>query len=827
MIHARGLSALKTRSFIARRLARPCGVRLFSLKNEEEVKPGSLKNFVTNIIDGDLRSNKTGGRVVTRFPPEPNGYLHLGHAKSINFNFGVASAYSGVTHMRFDDTNPAKEDMEYVHSILEDVRWLVTGSTQPEADPWFGEVRYASSYFGTIYEAAEYLIEQGLAYVDDLSAEEMREYRGTLTQAGRNSPFRDRSIAENLMLFRKMRSGELKDGTCTLRAKMDMSSGNMNLRDPALYRIKQEAHPVTGSEWCIYPMYDFAHAISDALEGITHSLCTLEFDNHRALYDWIVDSLSPSGLLPYQKESWRPRQYEFSRLNVQYTVLSKRKLIQLVTEGHVLGWDDPRMPTICALRRRGYPAAAVRLFCERVGISKVENNIELTVLEDCAREVLDGQAPRIFAIASPLKVTLTNWAAPESAPEVFTAEQHPKRPELGYRELPFTGSLYIDREDFFDTGAEGLLAPPKGYKRLLPGGQVRLKYAYVITCDEVVRDARGQAVELRCSYDAATRAGATPEGQKKVRGIVQWVSQSHAVPADLYQYDRLFSQPSPGKEHEGDFLQDLNPHSLSVLEGAVAEPSVLSALPGETYQFERVGYFCLDARNNLPPLSRDGPALRFNRVVTLKDTWGAEKGEETGVKNSEGGSQKGPQQKQGDQAAVEDIRRVEMRVGRILSVERHPDADGLFVEQVDCGDATGPRTIISGLVRYMAAEELMGRRVVVLCNLKPSKMRGIISEGMLLAASVPKQGGEEGEEVVELLDPPADAPVGELISVSGFDASQPDDVLKSKSAMEVWKRVAAELATNDLKQASFGAAGLLMTSAGPCTVASLAKAPIR
>jgi methionine--tRNA ligase beta chain len=445
-----------------------------------------------------------------------------------------------------------------------------------------------------------------------------------------------------------------------------------------------------------------------------------------------------------------------------------------------------------------------------------------SVLEDCAREVLDGQAPRMFAIADPLKVTLTNWASPESAPEVFTTEQHPKRPELGSRELPFTGSLYIDREDFFDTGVDGTVAPPRGYKRLLPGGQVRLKYAYVITCEEVVRDAQGSAVELRCSYDAATRAGATPEGQKKVRGIVQWVSRSHAVPADLYQYDRLFMQPSPGKEHEGDFLQDLNPHSLSVLKGAVVEPSVLHAQPGETFQFERVGYFCLDARNNLPPLSRDGPALKFNRVVTLKDTWGAEKDG-----NVEKAQKVQPAKKQGEQAPpVEDIRRVEMRVGRVVSVEKHPDADGLYVEQVDCGEAS-PRTIISGLVRYMTAEELMGRRVVVLCNLKPSKMRGIVSEGMLLAASVPKQGGEEGEEEVELLEPPTDAPVGELISVSGFDAPCPDEVLKSKSAMEVWKRVAAELVTNDCKQASFGATGLLVTSAGPCTVPSLVKAAIR
>jgi len=588
-----------------------------------------FKNFVTNIIDEDIAAGRNGGRVVTRFPPEPNGYLHLGHAKSIRINFGLAGHYNGVTHMRFDDTNPEKEEMEYIRSILDDVRWLVGGSNGSEENapaPWFGPVRHASDYFQTLYDGAEYLIQKGLAYVDDLTPEEMREYRGTLTQPGKDSPSRTRSVEENLRLFRAMKNGELPDGKCVLRAKIDMSAANMNLRDPTLYRIKRAAHPMTGDKWCIYPMYDYAHAVSDALEAITHSLCSLEFADHRPLYDWLLDALSPSGLIPpLSEKGWRPVQTEFSRLNLQYTVLSKRKLIQLVTEKHVEGWDDPRMPTISGVRRRGFPAEAIKLFCDRTGISKAENNIDWAVLEDCVRETLDNTAPRAFALQDPIKVTITNL--PEETTEVFQPENHPKQPNLGSRQVPFCKHLLLDRDDFFDTGVDGSIKPPKGYKRLVPGGQVRLKYAYVITCDEVVRDSAGKAIELKVSFDASTRAGATAEGQKKVKGIIQWLAQSNAEPIDLLLYDRLFLTPAPGKDQpDEDFLKDINPNSMTVAPRAVVEKGVATAAPGSTFQFERIGYFCRDrpvASGGGDTGDSKGGKVRFNRVVTLKDTWAA------------------------------------------------------------------------------------------------------------------------------------------------------------------------------------------------------------
>lgn len=462
----------------------------------------------------------------------------------------------------------------------------------------------------------------------------MREYRGTLTLPGKPSPYRERSIEENLRLFRAMRDGQFDDGHCVLRAKIDMASPNMNMRDPTLYRIKRGDHPITGNQWCIYPMYDFAHAISDAMEGITHSLCTLEFADHRPLYDWSINSVLPSGLLPHGgggEAGRRPYQYEFSRLNMQYTVLSKRKLIQLVNEGHVSGWDDPRMPTISGMRRRGYPSAALKLFCDRVGISKAENNIDMTVLEDCVREVLDTEASRVFGIEEPLKVTITNWptttttttaeakaASPEGNEEVFHVARHPKRPELGEREVFFGPTLYINREDFFDMGIDGKMAPPKGFKRLVPGGQVRLKFAYVITCDAVVRDpTTGEVIELQCRYDASTRAGQVGDSGKKVKGIVQWLSASHAIPAELHVYDRLFTVPSPGSGHvDGNFLRDLNPDSKRVLPRALVEDSLRNATVGETFQFERVGYFTVD-KERWTPTGR----MVFNRVVTLKDTW--------------------------------------------------------------------------------------------------------------------------------------------------------------------------------------------------------------
>lgn len=517
--------------------------------------------------------------------------------------------------MRFDDTNPAKEDMEYVRSILDDVRWLVTGKVDSDPPPWNGSVRHASDYFQACYDGAIYLIKNGLAYVDDLTAEEMREYRGTLTEPGKDSPYRSRSIDENLQLFQQMKDGKLPDGKCVLRAKIDNSSPNLNMRDPTIYRIKRATHPITGDAWSIYPMYDYAHAISDAMEGITHSLCTLEFADHRPLYDWVIDTLAPSGLIPYVDKGWRPTQTEFSRLNLQYTVLSKRKLIQLVNEKYVDGWDDPRMPTICGVRRRGYPASAIRLFCDRIGISRAENNIDMTVLEECVREVLDNDAKRSFAVLDPIKVTLSNWDDHRRID--LSAEYHPKRPELGSRIIPFGKDIYIDREDFFDTGVDGSITPPKGYKRLLPNGIVRLKNAYVIQCDQVNRDNDGKPIELVCSVNERTIGGVTPEGSKKAKGIIQWVSASDSIEAELRLYDRLFTTAAPGKNQpDGDFLKDINPNSVRIFPKARLESSLGKAKTGEPFQFERVGYFCLD-----PVLNNANEKPIFNRIATLKDTW--------------------------------------------------------------------------------------------------------------------------------------------------------------------------------------------------------------
>ncbi|EED96383.1 tRNA synthetase, partial [Thalassiosira pseudonana CCMP1335] len=538
--------------------------------------------------------------ITTRFPPEPNGYLHLGHAKAVSFNFAVARVFAngkGRCHMRLDDTNPSKEDEEYVQSILEDVRWIQQGEN---VGPWFGDVRKTSDYFQLIYDAAIYLIENGEAFVDELSAEEMREYRGTLTEPGKDSPWRTRSVEENLDLFKKMRNGDFPDGKYVLRAKIDMSSPNLNMRDPVIYRIKHESHQATGDEWCIYPMYDFSHPISDAVEGISHSLCTLEFEDHRPLYDWTAERALKAGLVDVQ-----PRQIEFSRLNLKYTVLSKRKLIKLVEDKFVSGWDDPRMPTLSGIRRRGVPPSAIRLFCERMGISKTDSNIDFTIMEDCAREVMDGESPRAFAILDPLKVTIKNWSG---SLENFEVPRHPKREELGDRTVPFGSSLYIERSDFFD------LEAPKGFKRLLPDGKVRLKYAYVISCDEVVRDpTTNEPVELVCSYYPETRAGVTPEGEARVNGIIQWVEASTAARCQVMQYDRLFKTEEPGKESDN-FTDDINTESLQVLDNVIVEPSVAIDALSLTYQFERSGYFALDS-------SSTEKNLVFNRVVTLRDTW--------------------------------------------------------------------------------------------------------------------------------------------------------------------------------------------------------------
>ncbi|MBM4275520.1 MAG: glutamine--tRNA ligase/YqeY domain fusion protein [Deltaproteobacteria bacterium] len=544
-------------------------------------------DFIRQIVADDLKSGKNDGRVVTRFPPEPNGYLHIGHAKSICLNFGIAQEFGGQCNLRFDDTNPTKEEQEYVDSIQEDVRWL--------GFDWDDRLFYASDYFEQMYDYAKHLIKTGKAFVCDLTADEIREYRGTLTEPGKNSPYRDRSVEENLDLFQRMRAGEFPDGARVLRAKIDMASPNINMRDPVLYRILHAEHHRTGDKWCIYPMYDYAHPISDALEGITHSICTLEFEDHRPLYDWTLDYLP----VPY-----RPYQYEFARLNLTYTVMSKRKLLKLVQEGRVAGWDDPRMPTISGMRRRGYPPEAIRHFCDLIGVGKRENLVELSLLEYCVREDLNRRAPRVMGVLRPLKVVLVNY--PEGQAEELEAVNNPEDPAMGARKVPFSRELWIERDDFMEE-------PPKKFFRLAPGREVRLRYAYFIKCVEVVKDSRGEVVELRCTYDPETRGGYAPDG-RRVKATLHWVSAPHARPAEVRLYDRLFTMPNPGEDKDADFLAHINPQSLETLKPCWVEPSLAGALPGSCYQFERLGYFCLD--KDIAP-----GGLVFNRTVTLKDAW--------------------------------------------------------------------------------------------------------------------------------------------------------------------------------------------------------------
>ena len=567
---------------------------------------GEKNDFIRQIVREDLASGKHAA-IHTRFPPEPNGYLHIGHAKAICLNFGIAGEFSGVCNLRFDDTNPAREDPEFVAAIQDDVRWL--------GFEW-SSLRHASDYFEVYYLAAEKLIRDGLAYVDDLDAQAMRDYRGTLTEPGRESPFRSRTVEENLDLFRRMRAGEFPDGARTLRAKIDVTSGNMNLRDPALYRIKHVEHQNTGNAWPIYPMYDFAHALGDAIEGITHSLCTLEFEDHRPLYDWCVDHVEltthPELLQPlldrgFRNEAAKPRQIEFSRLNINYTVMSKRKLTTLVGEKLVDGWDDPRMPTLQGLRRRGYTPAALRLLIDRVGISKQNSLLDFSVLEGCLRDDLDAAAPRRMAVVEPLKLVLANL--PEDHDETLSFANHPKDESFGKREIPFSRELWIEREDFAEI-------PPKGFKRLVPGGEVRLRGAGIVRCDEVVKNEAGEVVELRGWLDPESRPGM--EGaERKIKGTIHWVSAKHAVPAEIRLYDRLFTVPDPDDESEGRTYQDyLNPESRKSVRGYV-EPAAAIAPPEQSFQFERTGYFVADRRDH----RAEAPV--FNRSVTLRDTWAA------------------------------------------------------------------------------------------------------------------------------------------------------------------------------------------------------------
>ena len=547
------------------------------------------QNFIDSIVAEDVAAGKNEGKVVTRFPPEPNGYLHIGHAKSICLNFGLATEFGGHCNLRFDDTNPSKEEQEYVDSIMEDVRWL--------GFDWGDRLYYASDYFDSLYEFAETLINKGKAFVCDLPFEQMREYRGTLTEPGRDSPYRNRSIEENLDLFRRMRAGEFPDGSKTLRAKIDMSSGNINMRDPVMYRIKHEDHQRSGSKWCIYPMYDFAHGQSDSIEGVTHSICTMEYEDHRPLYDWYLDELG----------IYHPRQYEFARLNLSHTVLSKRRLLRLVNEGHVAGWTDPRMPTLAGMRRRGYTPEAIRNFCERIGVGKKESLVDMGLLEFCVREDLNKQAPRVMGVLRPLKVVIDNY--PEEEVEYLDAINNPEDPGAGKRKVPFSRELYIERDDFME-------APPKQFFRLAPGREVRLRYAYFIKCESVVKDSDSdQIVEIHCNYDPATRGGDSPDG-RKVKATLHWVSAEHSIPAVVRLYDTLFMNTNPNDVDEGvDFINDLNPVSFETLTSCRVEPSLSGAIPGSRYQFERMGYFTADAIDS----AQGNPV--FNRIVTLKDEW--------------------------------------------------------------------------------------------------------------------------------------------------------------------------------------------------------------
>jgi glutaminyl-tRNA synthetase len=547
-------------------------------------------NFIRNIIIDDLQTHKHDRQVMTRFPPEPNGYLHIGHAKSICLNFGLATEFQGVCNLRFDDTNPSKEDIEYVESIQEDVRWL--------GFDWEHRLYYASDYFERLYGYAIQLIQKGKAYVCSLSADEIRQYRGTLTEPGKDSPFRSRSVEENLDLFTRMRRGEFPDGAHVLRAKIDMAASNVVMRDPAIYRIRHASHHRTGDKWCIYPMYDFTHCLSDSIEGITHSICTLEFENNRALYDWVLDAL---------EVACHPQQIEFARLNLTYAVLSKRKMIELVETGAVSGWNDPRMPSISGIRRRGYPPEAIRNFCDRIGVAKRDSTVDMALLEHCVRENLNESTPRVMAVLRPLRVVIDNY--PEDQVEWLDAPYHPDNPQMGSRSLPFSRVLYIEVDDFMED-------PPKKFYRLAPGREVRLRYAFYIKCVRVVKDEKtGQIQQLHCTYDPETRGGGAPDG-RKVKATLHWVSENHAIRAEVRLYDHLFTRPDPDSAKDGtDFKAFINPDSLITLTGCRLEPGLALAAPGSRYQFERLGYFCADTVDSCET------AMVFNRTVTLKDEW--------------------------------------------------------------------------------------------------------------------------------------------------------------------------------------------------------------
>jgi len=682
--------------------------------NNPEAAPSM--DFIRTIIAEDVKADKNGGRVHTRFPPEPNGYLHIGHAKSICLNFGIAKEFGGLCNLRFDDTNPTKEEEEYVESIKEDVRWL--------GFDWEDRLYYASDYFDQLYEYAVQLIRDGKAYVCDLGPEEIRAYRGTLTEPGRNSPYRNRSMDENLALFERMRAGEFKDGACVLRAKIDMASPNLNMRDPVLYRVLHASHQRTGKKWCIYPMYDFTHGQCDSIEEITHSLCTLEFEDHRPLYDWFIRQL----------KIFAPQQIEFARLNLSYTIMSKRKLLELVRGGHVTGWKDPRMPTLSGMRRRGYTPEAIRMFCDRIGVAKKESMVDIGLLEHCLREDLNRRALRRMAVLHPLRVVIDNY--PEEQVEYLDAENNPEDSAMGSRKIPFSRVLYIEREDFCED-------PPKKYFRLAPGQEVRLKHAYYITCDRVVKDQKtGEVTTLHCTYDPETRGGWSQDG-RRVKGTLHWVSAAHAGETEVRLYDHLFVAPNPADPKQAaDFTSLLNPKSMEIIAGCKVEPSLMAAGAGVPFQFLRLGYFCVD------PVDSTAGRPVFNRTVTLRDTWAkiqktrpeddmpgeaSKAGDRKGIATAwEKGGAAGPV---GQEIPIDAFTRIDLRVGVVREAGVVKGAKKLIRLMVDVGEGR-LRQIFSGIrSAYADPEVLVGKKVIVVANLKPRQMSFGLSEGMVLAGA--------------------------------------------------------------------------------------------
>jgi len=667
-------------------------------------------NFIRNIIAEDLKANKNDGRVHTRFPPEPNGYLHIGHAKSICLNFGIAAEnMGGLCNLRFDDTDPSKEEVEYVESIKEDVRWL--------GFDWEDREFYASDYFEKLYEYAVRLIKKGKAYVCDLSADEIREYRGTLTKPGKDSPYRNRSAEENMDLFERMQAGEFEDGSRVLRAKIDMASPNLNMRDPVIYRILHAEHHRTGNKWCIYPMYDFTHGQSDSIEGITHSICTLEFEDHRPLYDWFIDAL----------KIFHPQQIEFARLNLSYTVMSKRMLLELVEGGYATGWDDPRMPTISGLRRRGYTPESIRNFCERIGVAKRDSMVDIALLEHCVREDLNQRAPRVMGVLHPIRVVIDNY--PEDQVEELDALNNPEDPGMGTRKVPFSRILYLEQEDFRED-------PPKKFFRLAPGREVRLRYAYFIKCVDMVKDEKtNEVVELHCTYDPETRGGDAPDG-RKVKATLHWVSAPHSLKAEVRLYDHLFLKANPTDEKAGaDFKTYLNPSSLETLTSCHVEPSLAGAAPGSRYQFERLGYFCVDTID-----SSDG-TLVFNRTVTLRDTWAKIEKAEKKRKIHKEAEEEAKTAKQEASAPSNHKRKDPVPIGKEITIDDFSKIDLRVAIIREVGLVEGSkkllrllRQIFAGIrSAYPEPEKLIGKKVIVVANLKPRQMKFGLSEGMVFS----------------------------------------------------------------------------------------------